>query len=104
MEEDVDYEYWLSAMVGKFIHFLRDGDLRQDSLRLLVRFCCFDFLFLSAWFLTRRSFWRYDLDSEHHTRELTLSVRVFAGWRYVELFFIHPAYRSRLFVSAESSE
>lgn len=46
IEEKTNYVYRLSTMVGKFLRLFRAENLCQDSLRPLVRFCCFDYTFL----------------------------------------------------------
>lgn len=50
MEEEVNYEYHLSAMIGRHRRSLWDGELYQENLCPSVRFCCIYFPFCTAWF------------------------------------------------------
>lgn len=90
-------------MFRKFLCLLRNAILCQDSLCPSIRFCCFDFPFLSPRCFEIHSFWRDDLDSDGRMREPTPFLKIFSGWHNAEIFTICPTLWSRFFVSAGSS-
>lgn len=98
MGEKVRYEYRLSAMLGHLQRSIRQRNQAQDLVVSLVNLCCLDHPYTTAWFCVTPSYWRVDLDFEHHHRD-RVPRGFFVGWQNAELYAIRPLDQPRYSVS-----
>lgn len=101
---ETDFEFLLTSMLLHLRPSILNGDKSQDFVRPHVNLCCFDYLLLTTWFLTRCKHFRESSDFRHKFKERTNASPIVVPWHCVDAYLIPSRNRRRLYVNIDCPE